>query len=183
MSQPIELILVKTSTQPNLNWSWVWCKIGNFCRLLNYWPDKFTKYHFWCIFLSNICVKISPNNYEITLIIVFRRVIHLISQNTDSGIYKMHICEVFFSTLYINIIKINLRSGKGTQIIFSIERNWSFFVKVIFWLKWLKQSSPSRIIVHSKIQVTPTQVKLELKLGCDNKTKGLPNHYQSTCCS
>ena len=104
MSQPIELFLVKTSTQPNLNWSWVWCKIGNFCRLLNYWPDKFTKYHFWCICLSNICVKIPPNNYEITLIIVFRRVIHLISQNTDSGIYKMHICEVFFLN-YITLLQ------------------------------------------------------------------------------
>ena len=31
--------------------------------------------------------------------------------------------------------------------------------------RWLRRSG---IIVQSKIQVTPTQVELELKLGCDN---------------
>ena len=41
-------------------------------------------------------------------------------------------------------------------------------LKDIFRVPGGRRLRRSGIIVHSKIQVTPTQVELELKLGCDN---------------
>ena len=59
---------------------------------------------------------------------------------------KCRCVEFFFFTVYIDIIKFNLTSGKwgySNLIINAIERNEFVFAKVNFLLKWLEQSSPN----------------------------------------
>ena len=64
VSQPIELFLVKTFTQPNLNYSWFDTKQGQLspAQLL---IGQMHQTPFLVHLSSNVCVKTSSNFYEI----------------------------------------------------------------------------------------------------------------------